>query len=192
MSHRNLSRPPLIPALQMATNQPIKLRGCTQFRQRIVFSTLSSKRIRIDNIRDKDEAPGLRDFEASFLRLVDKLTNGCKIEINETGTSMKYAPGLISGGIVEHDCGTSRSIGWFIEGILPLLPFAKKATSIVFTGITNDDADFSVDTLKLIHLPLLPHFGISEELKLDIKKRGAAPLGGGLVTLTCPIVRELK
>lgn len=27
----------------------------------------------------------LKDFEASFIRLLDKLTNGSRIEVNETG-----------------------------------------------------------------------------------------------------------
>ncbi len=173
-------------------NQPLRFRGCAHFRQRIVMSTLSGKRIRIDNIRDSDENPGLRDFEASFLRLVETLTNGCRVDINETGTAMRYAPGVIMGGTVEHDCGTSRSIGWFLEGILPLLPFAKRPTTLVLKGITNDDADVAVDAIRFLHLALLPHFGVSEGLRLDIQRRGLPPLGGGQVTLVCPNVRELK
>jgi RNA 3'-terminal phosphate cyclase-like protein len=43
-----------------AGNTPLKFQGCAQFRQRIVFATLSGRRIRIDNIRDKDEEPGLK------------------------------------------------------------------------------------------------------------------------------------
>ncbi len=39
---------------------PLKFTGCAQFRQRIVFATLSGRRIRIDHIRDKDEEPGLK------------------------------------------------------------------------------------------------------------------------------------
>lgn len=176
-----------------ALNAPLKFLGCAQFRQRIIMATLCNKRIRIDNIRDKEEYPGLRPFEASFLRLIESLTNGCQIEINETGTSLKYAPGIIIGGNgIEHDCGTTRSIGWFIEGILPLLPFGKKATEIAFTGITNDDVDLSIDTLRVIHIPLLAHFGIKEGLNLTLNSRGSAPLGGGSATLTCPNVRELR
>lgn len=126
------------------------------------------------------------------MRLIEQLTNGCRVEINETGTSLKYSPGLIIGGSVEHDCGTGRSIGWFIEGLLPMLPFAKKPTNLVLTGITNDDTDYSIDMLKTIHLPTLLHFGISEGLKLELKKRGAPPKGGGLVLFSCPVVREMK
>ena len=46
----------------------LKFRGSSHFRQRIALSTLSGKAVRIDDIRHRDEAPGLRDFEANFLR----------------------------------------------------------------------------------------------------------------------------
>eukprot|EP00966_Prymnesium_polylepis_P061560 1428580-Prymnesium_polylepis.1 len=39
---------------------------------------------------------------------------------------------------------------------------------------------------------MLRHFGISEGVSLHVNKRGAPPLGGGEVTLTLPIVRELS
>lgn len=63
----------------------LKYRGCQCFRLRLLLATLSGRSIRIDDIRAGDESPGLRDFEASFLRLLEKLTNGCVVEINETG-----------------------------------------------------------------------------------------------------------
>ncbi len=66
----------------------LRFRGSSNFRQRLLFSTLSGKPIRIDDIRAGDQNPGLRDFEASFLRLLEKLTNGCAVEINETGALM--------------------------------------------------------------------------------------------------------
>jgi hypothetical protein len=37
---------------------------------------------------------GLRDYEVSFLRLLEKLTNGCVVEINETGA--KHLPWCFS------------------------------------------------------------------------------------------------
>lgn len=46
-----------------------------------------------------------------------------QIEINETGTTLRFKPGYITGGRANHDCGTIRSLGWFIEGLLPLALF---------------------------------------------------------------------
>lgn len=87
---------------------------------------------------------------------------GCVIEINETGTSLKFKPGILVGGVIKdaHDCGLGRSIGWFIEGIIPLLIFCKTDVAISFTGVTNDSLDFSVDILQSVTLPLLQNFGV--------------------------------
>lgn len=63
----------------------LRFRGCQHFRQRLVAATLSGRAIRIDEIRSQDQNPGLRDFEACLLRLIEKITNGCVVEINETG-----------------------------------------------------------------------------------------------------------
>jgi RNA 3'-terminal phosphate cyclase-like protein len=175
----------------MSSTSVVKCKGCASFRQRVVFSILSGRRLRIDNIRDKDEVPGLRDFEVNFLRLIDALTNGTRVEINETGTSLRFQPGLPAGGTLDHDCGNGRSIGWFVEGILPMLPFSKKPTVLALSGITNDDVDFSVDSLRTVVLPTVAHFGIGDGLSLTLKRRGAPPVGGGLAVLTCPVVREL-
>jgi RNA 3'-terminal phosphate cyclase-like protein len=54
----------------------LRYEGCAQFRQRIVAATLSQKSLRIDKIRDQDDSPGLHDFEANFLRLIEKITDG--------------------------------------------------------------------------------------------------------------------
>lgn len=177
--------------------QPLKFSGSAQFRQRLVYSTLARRRLRIDEIRSDSENPGLQDFEASFLRLLDKLSNGMALEINETGTALKYNPGVLQGGVIEHDCGLSRSVGWFIEGVLPLLPFCKKPTSLTLTGITSDSVDVGVDALRAVALPFLSQFGLGggddgSGLTLTIMARGCAPLGGGKVRLICPSVRELK
>lgn len=54
----------------------LRYEGCSQFRQRVVAATLSQKTLRIDEIRNQDDSPGLHDFEANFLRLIEKMTDG--------------------------------------------------------------------------------------------------------------------
>ena len=177
----------------MTAPPPLRFRGCAHFRERLVLATLSGRRVVISDIRARDEAPGLRDFEAGFLRLLDTLTNGTRIEINETGTSLRFAPGLLIGGSHVHECGLARSVGWFLEGVLPLAPFGKKTLALTLRGITGDDVDFSVDSLRALHLPALTPFGVSAEGRaLYVSRRGAPPSGGGEVIFTCPIVRELR
>ena len=158
--------------------------GATQFRQRIVVSLLSHRPLLIRNIRSDDtDSPGLRNYEVSFLRLLDRITNGSRLEINATGTQVRFVPGILVGGTLEHACPVLsddddddalfdtkvRSIGWFIEGILPLLPFGKDAFCITFTGVTDgtSERDASVDYWQATALPLLARFGVGQESKQD-------------------------
>jgi hypothetical protein len=69
----------------------LRFKGSQHFRQRLLLSTLSGTAIRIDDIRASDQSPGLRDYEACLLRLLEKLTNGCLVEINETGARVSWA-----------------------------------------------------------------------------------------------------
>ncbi|XP_032394935.1 RNA 3'-terminal phosphate cyclase-like protein [Etheostoma spectabile] len=167
--------------------------GCNFFRQRLVLSTLSGKRVKIKNIRSKDDNPGLRDFEASLIRLLDKVTNGSRIEINQTGTVLFYQPGLLYGGSVEHDCNLQRSVGYYLEALLMLAPFMKTSLKATLRGVTNDPTDPTVDMLKSTALPLMKKFGIDGEgFDLKVVKRGMAPGGGGEVVFTCPVRRTLR
>lgn len=188
--------------------------GAVQFRQRIAVSILSHRPILIRNIRnDSDEQIGLLPHEASFLRLIDQITNGSRIEINNTGTQVRLVPGVLVGGDIHHDCPvepqeTQRSVSWYLEGILPLAPFGKEPLQLHLTGITDGtcEVDPSCDYWKATLFPLLHNFGITNggELgntnerdilsptapHLRILRRGAAPQGGGLCDFYCPILRS--
>ncbi|GMN46918.1 hypothetical protein TIFTF001_016096 [Ficus carica] len=171
-----------------------KLKGSQSFRQRLLLATLSSTSILVDDIRANESWPGLRPHEVSFLRLLEKICDDCKVEVNETGTILKYKPGTVMGGRnLAHDCGVSRSIGYFLEPLLLLGLFAKKPLTIRLKGITNDSNDPSVDTFQSTALPILKRFGVpSEGLKLKIESRGVPPLGGGEVILSVPMVQNLN
>lgn len=215
--------------------------GAVQFRQRIVVSILSHKSLLLRNIRsnsqlDSHEAAaegfGLQAHEASFLRLIDEMTNGSHIEINASGTQLLFKPGVLLGGTIHHECPVettanggivnlegiknARSIGWFIEGILPLAPFGKEPLQLHLTGITDGTStiDPSCDYLRATVLPLMSQFGIGEPTgkgrsdktdtslmekdamygmeipSIQVLRRGAAPAGGGSVSLYCPVVRS--
>ncbi|KAK7020517.1 18S rRNA biogenesis protein [Favolaschia claudopus] len=170
----------------------IQFSGHQHFRHRLVLSILSGKPVRIDKIRSDDKNPGLRDFEISLLRLLEKVTNGTVIEISVTGTAILLKPGIIAGGALTHDCPLSRSVGYFLEPVVMLAPFAKKPLQLTVRGITTDEHDLSVDLLRTVTLPHLQLFGISDGLELRIKRRGASPGGGGEVQFLCPVVKQVK
>ncbi|XP_074642675.1 RNA 3'-terminal phosphate cyclase-like protein [Tubulanus polymorphus] len=167
--------------------------GCNFLRQRLILSTLSGKPVKIRKIRHKDDSPGLQEFEASLLRLLDKVTNGTVIEINETGTTLYFQPGLLVGDSIEHDCCTQRAIGYYLELLICLAPFTKKPLKAVLRGVTNDKLDPSVDVIKLSIFPVLKRFlGTDEGFELKINRRGAAPDGGGEILFKCPCRQKLR
>ncbi|TIA90552.1 hypothetical protein E3P99_01515 [Wallemia hederae] len=170
----------------------IHLTSHVLLRQRLVIATLLGRPLRIDAIRSDSDNPGITDYEAGFLRLLEKLTNGSSVEISYTGTSILYQPGSLTGGSVTHSCSTSKSVGWYLEHIIPLAPFFKNPLQLTLHGITTDGTDVSVDTLRTVTLPHLSLFGITDGLELNITKRGSAPLGGGTVSFRCPTIRQLK
>lgn len=86
-------------------------KGSNFLRQRLILSVLSGKTVQITDIRVNDDEPGLREFEVSLLKLIDKVTNGTISELNETGTSLFFQPGLLHGGAIEHDCSVQRGLG---------------------------------------------------------------------------------
>ncbi|TXT15616.1 hypothetical protein VHUM_00119 [Vanrija humicola] len=162
-------------------------------RQRLLLSVLSGRSIRVDGIRSDDVHVGLRDYEVNLLRLVEKITNGSTIEINVTGTSFVFHPGLLPGGSFTHTAHPGRSVGYYLEVVVPLAPFSKKPLTLTLNGITGAEGrDMSADMVRTVTLPTLHLFGVSDGLELQIKKRGAAPLGGGQVVFKCPAVRALK
>lgn len=165
-------------------------KGSSFFKQRLILSVLSGKPIRITDIRARDDIPGLREFEVSLIRLLDKVTNGTVVELNEAGTALYFQPGLLYGGKVDHLCSVQRGIGkneiiyisqiyfmmflgYYLEALLMLGFFCKQPLHATLQGITSNNIDPSVDLIKTSMLQTLKKFVIDDEgLDIKICKRG--------------------
>jgi RNA 3'-terminal phosphate cyclase-like protein len=122
-----------------------------------------------------------------LLKLIEKVTNGSEININKTGTRLILKPGIIDsndGLPIEHDCHLSRSIVFYLECVVMLAIFGKTNLNLTLNGNTDDQIDQSIDSFKNVVLFLLNQFGASNTLDISIKKRGYAPLGGGIVKIS--------
>jgi len=168
-----------------------RLRGAEAFRARLVLATISGRPIRIDGIREDDPvAPGLREHEASLLRLLEKVSRGSSVEINETGTTLRYRPGVLVGGSVEHECPASRGVGYFLEALLLLGLFGRKPLRATLRGVTCGGLDGSADAWRTVGLPLVRRclgIGVQAASPGDANfaaaaaDAAAAALGGGTV-----------
>ncbi|XP_063729821.1 RNA 3'-terminal phosphate cyclase-like protein [Symsagittifera roscoffensis] len=157
---------PFLKLKQAPVSHVLEFEGANYFRQRIIQSLLSSRPIRIINIRPREQNPGLHDFEANLLRLIDAITNGTKIEVNQTG--------------------------YYLEVLLFVGPFCKLPLRVTLNGVTNNQIDPSPDQIKYSMLPLLKRYYIDEGLELKINRRGMPLEGGGQIYFTCPVKRSLK
>jgi len=152
----------------------------------------------------------------SFLRIIDAITNGTVIEINDTGTQVCIKPGIITLNqytdlqeqLIALDCHPSRSLGWYVQGLLPLLPFGAVDARLLLRGVTDglENLDPSVDHLSASALPLLHKFMVGGEEgdgnalatedypppSLKVVTRGSHPTGGGSVALHVPRVKFLR
>ncbi|XP_025191510.1 RNA 3'-terminal phosphate cyclase-like protein [Melanaphis sacchari] len=167
--------------------------GCSNFRTRIILSLLSGKPVKIRNIRSQENEPGLKEFEVNFLRLVDKLTNGTNLDVNETGTDLYFQPGLLIGGVIDHECCKLRGIGYYLELIVMIAPYCKKGIQATLKGVTNNQKDPSVDAFKAGALTILQRILLlATDASMEIKKRGMEPDGGGEIYFSCEPVKYTK
>ena len=112
---------------------------------------------------------------------------------HRTGTSLRYKPGFIHGGQgLEHDCGSARGIGYFLEPLAILALFARMPVACRLRGVTNGGPDPSVDIFRSVTLPLLKSaLDLEDRMELRIEARGAAPKGGGSVFVQLPALKQL-
>lgn len=95
------------------------------------------------------------------------------------GTSLRYKPGFITGGGhgQEHDCGTARAIGYFLEPLALIALWGKKPLTITLRGVTNDNTDCGVDVWRTVTFPLLRQLtGAEDGFELKV---GVGGVGGG-------------
>ncbi|KAL3811566.1 hypothetical protein ACHAXA_009695 [Cyclostephanos tholiformis] len=191
----------------MMTSWTLKFnKGSTQFRLCLIASILSSRLLLLRRIWSNDiDAPGLCEHKVSFLRLIDCMTNGTKIKINAMGTQLRFQPGVLLGGEIEHNCpvggeegvgggggegggggrGRGRGVGWYLGGIFPLATFGKEPLQLTLRGITDgtSDLDPSPDYLQASFVPWLMRLGVGNDAhkspppSLRVIRRGSLPLG---------------
>jgi len=171
-------------------NDLMKYYGCNFLKQRLVLSVLSGKPIEIRNIRPPN---GLHEFEISLIRLLDRITNGTKVEINSSGTNLLFVPGFLEGGLLQHECNPQKGIGYYLDALIALGPFCKTPLTATLTGVTNSSDSPSIEYIKASYFNLLLRFlVVNDGLELKVTKRGMMPLGGGEVIFKCPVRKELK
>ncbi|ONM55728.1 putative RNA 3'-terminal phosphate cyclase-like protein [Zea mays] len=87
----------------MGRDKSRRLYGSRHFRQRLVLATLTSTAVTIEDIRSGDASPGLRPYEVSLLRLLDKISDHHTIDLNETGMDLPPNEAEVPAGGITND-----------------------------------------------------------------------------------------
>ena len=102
-----------------------------------MLSTLCERPILIEGIHEDKPTKGIQESESRFLKLVEMVSNGSRIHISKTGSSLKYHPGIVVNSEItlSFDCGSERAIPYFLEPLMLLALFGKYSLDINLTGI---------------------------------------------------------
>lgn len=158
-------------------------------RTAVALSALTGKSFRITNIRAKRNPPGLKAQHLTGVKAVADICNA-KIEGAEVGsTSFTFIPGNIGGGSYEWDIGTAGSIPLVLQALMPALLFSKKEFTVTIIGGTNVRTSPPIEYFQHIFCYYMKKMGA--DIKLEIKKHGFYPKGGGKIKLRV-VPSELK
>ena len=150
-------------------------------RTALVFSLLTSKPIRVFNIRKGRQKPGLKPQHLHVLQALTKLTDS-RVEGAHLGSlEIIFYPGKIIGGRYEIDFKTAGAITLFLQTILPVSLFARNPVHLRIKGGTDVPMAMTWDYFQHIVLPY--YKGFAHEIHARCVRRGYYPPGGGEVEL---------
>ena len=167
----------------MAILAPIEIDGShgegggQLLRTALALSAIAQRPLRMVNIRARRGNPGLAPQHLTAARAVAAL---CDAEVD--GLALKsqeimFRPGQVRSGHYDFDVGTAGSIALVLQALLPVALASGQPFSFAIRGGTDVRAAPPIDYLDQVLLPLLAKMGAS--VRLDIRRRGYYPRGGG-------------
>ncbi len=165
--------------------------GGSVLRLSIALATLKQTPIEIFNIRSNRSTPGLKNQHLSAVRALKKLSNAEVHGDKLNSDRIIFKPGKIESKDFSVEIGTAGSTTLIAQTIMIPGIFANDQFHIKIEGGTDNPSAPPVDYLRKVNIPNLRKLGV--DVKLNIKKRGHYPKGGGIIELkTNPITKIRK
>ncbi|MGQ9533896.1 MAG: RNA 3'-terminal phosphate cyclase [bacterium] len=145
------------------------------------LSIITKTPVRIYDIRKKRDKPGLRPQHLEGIKAAARI---CKAELSgaELGsTELSFTPGEICGGFYKIDTKTAGAITLILQLLIPVGIFADKPLKLDIKGGTAVPNSPNILYFTHIFCYYLKRMGI--DIKVEIKKHGFYPKGGGNVVV---------
>ena len=160
-------------------------------RERLFLSFFSGKPVYIENIRISTKKTGLRDYEINLLSLIDKLTHSSIIQLNEQGTHLRFSPGCVNEGNYFHNTNGTRSLSYYLEFLIYLIPSLQKKMNVKLLGVRSLKAEISLEAFSYVNFALFRKIG-PQNLRLRIMTSSISKTKNTEVVLFCPRINHLN
>ncbi len=150
-------------------------------RTAIALSAITKKPVMIYNIRKKRDKAGLKPQHLEGIKSAAKI---CNAEIRGAvldSTEISFIPGEIKSGYYEIDTKTAGAVTLILQTLVPLGIYATQSLQLNIKGGTAVPYSPTIFYFVNIFCYYLKQMGV--EIKVDIKRHGFYPRGGGEVTV---------
>ncbi|MDW8084588.1 MAG: RNA 3'-terminal phosphate cyclase [Candidatus Caldarchaeum sp.] len=153
--------------------------GGQVLRVALAISAITSRPLRVYNIRKKRSNPGLRHQHLTAVRAVQEACGGEVKGANVGSTEIVFYPGKVGKTFLDLDTGTAGSTTLVLQSLIPVLCFAGKKTQFRIRGGTNNPNAPTFEYFHQVFLEALNKLGV--DTGLSLARRGFYPRGGGAV-----------
>lgn len=159
-------------------------------RTAVALAAVTSQPLRIINIRSNRSKPGLAAQHITAIKSVAALCNATTTDLEVGASAIEFVPEQLQAGKFEFEIGTAGSITLVLQACLIPAIYAGENITLSITGGTDVKWSPPVDYFKFVFLKLIEKMGIN--VKIEVKRRGYYPQGGGRVDLEIKPVSKLR
>ncbi|MFW9809485.1 MAG: RNA 3'-terminal phosphate cyclase [Candidatus Thorarchaeota archaeon] len=153
-------------------------------RTAVSLSALTMKPIRITNIRAGRPKPGLKKQHIAGIELTGRLVDATIRGLDLGSTTIEFIPNERRSGTFSYDVGTAGSISLVLQAVLPPAILSSEPIVLNLRGGTDVKWSPPIDYLSNVFTDTMK--GMGATIRINQKRRGHYPRGGGMVS--CEIV----
>ena len=159
-------------------------------RSSLSLSIFSQQPVVIKNIRAGRKKPGLMRQHLTAVKAAAEICNAQVRGAEISSLKLYFDPGKVKAGNYNFDIGTAGSTTLVLQTLLPVLILADGESNISLGGGTHNEFAPPVDFLYHSFFNQLKKMG--PEIKINLRKFGFFPVGGGKIDVNIKPVRKLN